>query len=287
MRVADRGHHPPGHRPGRHPQLGVDAGHHHVEPAEQILRWSSEPSSRMSTSMPVRMRNGASSDSAHRPARAELQPRRDSPLATVSRGEWSSARSTRARGRGPSRPFPVAGCRHRTSRSACGSHRERGPHPPRRRRPVSVSRPSTRASHRALPRSRLRRVADALQRLQRARLYPALELALGQGAKHGGRAAEGLHAVRRRAAPLQLERDLPSAWRGSTSDSYPGPRNFRITGGPACAGPRPQRLPGEDRRDPGEQVAGNRRHACRPDRPPGPGRPPRPPQAGRPRSGHP
>jgi hypothetical protein len=53
------------------------------------------------------------------------------------------------------------------------------------------------------------RVADALQRLQRARLYPELELARGQGGKHGGRAAEGLHTVRGRAAPFQLERDLP------------------------------------------------------------------------------
>jgi hypothetical protein len=53
------------------------------------------------------------------------------------------------------------------------------------------------------------RVADALQRLQRARPYPVLELTRGQGGEHGGRAPEGLDTVRRRAAPFQLERDLP------------------------------------------------------------------------------
>ena len=47
------------------------------------------------------------------------------------------------------------------------------------------------------------------RRLQRTRLYPEFELARGQGGEYGGRAAEGLHPVRRRAAPLQLERDLP------------------------------------------------------------------------------
>ena len=37
MRVGHRGDHPGGHRPGGHPQLGVHAGHHHVEPAEQVV----------------------------------------------------------------------------------------------------------------------------------------------------------------------------------------------------------------------------------------------------------
>ena len=37
VRVADGGDHPPRHRPGFHPQLGVHAGHHHVEPAEQFV----------------------------------------------------------------------------------------------------------------------------------------------------------------------------------------------------------------------------------------------------------
>ena len=37
VRVADRGHHPLGHRPGGHPQLGVHAGDDHVQPGEQVL----------------------------------------------------------------------------------------------------------------------------------------------------------------------------------------------------------------------------------------------------------
>jgi hypothetical protein len=37
VRVAYCGHHPLGHRPGGHPQLGMHAGHHDVEPAQQVL----------------------------------------------------------------------------------------------------------------------------------------------------------------------------------------------------------------------------------------------------------
>ena len=37
MRAADRGDHAVGHRPGRHPQLRVHAGDHHVELAEQVV----------------------------------------------------------------------------------------------------------------------------------------------------------------------------------------------------------------------------------------------------------
>jgi hypothetical protein len=37
VRVAHRGDHPLGHRPGGHPQLGVHAGHHDVEAAQQVL----------------------------------------------------------------------------------------------------------------------------------------------------------------------------------------------------------------------------------------------------------
>ena len=54
-----------------------------------------------------------------------------------------------------------------------------------------------------------RGVADALQRLQSARLDPPSELARGQGGEHRGGPAEGLDAVRRRPAPLQFERDPP------------------------------------------------------------------------------
>ena len=51
--------------------------------------------------------------------------------------------------------------------------------------------------------------ADAWQRLQRARLHPAAELARRQPAEHLGGPPEGPDAVGRRPAPLQLERDPP------------------------------------------------------------------------------
>jgi hypothetical protein len=37
VRAGHRGDHAFGHRPGRHPQLGMHAGHHDVEPAEQVV----------------------------------------------------------------------------------------------------------------------------------------------------------------------------------------------------------------------------------------------------------
>ena len=52
-------HHPLGHRAALHAQLGVHAGDDDVEPASISSSRSSDPSSRMSTSIPVRMRNGA------------------------------------------------------------------------------------------------------------------------------------------------------------------------------------------------------------------------------------
>ena len=84
-----------------------------------------------------------------------------------------------------------------------------------------------------------RRVADALQRPQRARLRPARELARGQGLEHARPPAERLHAVGRRPGPFQLERDLPQRleWIHVASPTRPGRiehvqvvRNFLITG---------------------------------------------------------
>ncbi len=51
--------------------------------------------------------------------------------------------------------------------------------------------------------------ADARQRLQRARLHPPAKLARRQPVEHLGGPPEGPHAVGRRPAPLQLERDPP------------------------------------------------------------------------------
>ncbi len=56
--------------------------------ASRSSRWSSEPSSRMSTSIPVRMRNGASSSFSEATSSSWASRRSaDRPLATVSRGE--------------------------------------------------------------------------------------------------------------------------------------------------------------------------------------------------------
>ena len=219
VRVADRGHHPPGHRPGGHPQLGVDAGHHHVEPARagpRAGRASRPPGCR------PRSRSGCGTAPARRSAR---RPARAGPPAARPTARWPrsagasgrSARSTRARGRGPPRPSPAAGCRRRTSPSACGSRRAA----PRAGRPAAAAAgrraagPGSRAA--APPAASVMTwavvVADARQRLQRARLDPALELARRQAVEHLGGPPEGLDAVGRRPAPLQLERDLPQCLR--------------------------------------------------------------------------
>ncbi len=56
--------------------------------ASRSSRWSSEPSSRMSTSIPVRIRNGASWAFSSLTSLSWASRRSaDSPLATVSRGE--------------------------------------------------------------------------------------------------------------------------------------------------------------------------------------------------------
>ena len=58
--------------------------------ASSSSSWSSPPSSRMSTSIPVRIRNGASSSLSSATSTSCARSRSaDSPLATVSRGEWS------------------------------------------------------------------------------------------------------------------------------------------------------------------------------------------------------
>ena len=64
--------------------------HHQVEAAERVLVLVEAPSSRMSTSMPVRMRNGASASfSAAISSSWASRRSRFRPCATVSRGEWS------------------------------------------------------------------------------------------------------------------------------------------------------------------------------------------------------
>jgi hypothetical protein len=60
VRVGHRVDHPAGHRLAVHLQLGVHRGHDHVEAGQQLVLLVQRPSSRMSTSMPLSSRNGAS-----------------------------------------------------------------------------------------------------------------------------------------------------------------------------------------------------------------------------------
>ena len=93
-------------------------------------RWSSEPSSRMSTSMPVRMRNGASSEFSSSTSSSWARSRdADSPFATVSRGEWSvsaihscpRSRAVSAISRGGLPPSDQSECVWQSPRSAARS----------------------------------------------------------------------------------------------------------------------------------------------------------------------
>jgi hypothetical protein len=88
VRVTDRGHHPLGHRLGGHPQQGMDAGHHQVQPGQQVL-----PLIQRAVFQDVDLDPGQDPE-RRQPGvqladQLELASRRsaDSPCATVSRGE--------------------------------------------------------------------------------------------------------------------------------------------------------------------------------------------------------
>ncbi len=177
--------------------------------------WSSEPSSRMSTSIPDRIRNGARSD-------VQLIDQRELGTETVDgqpagHGEpgrvVGRARATRARGPARPAPSPAAGSRRRTSRSARGS------------RPASLARSAVRRSRRPaaeqpgqvlrlLPGYRLRdhlggHLTDPGELPQRPGPHPVGQLARAQPGGDLGGAPERPDPVRRRAGPLKLEGDLP------------------------------------------------------------------------------
>ena len=177
--------------------------------------WSSEPSSRMSTSMPVRMRNGASSSlsSADQRRAAPRSRSADSPLATVSRGEWSvsaihSWPSVAGRlGHLPDRAAAVGPVRVRVAvaaqRRAHG--RGRGGFRGFRQQPGQVVRL---LAGRGLGDDLGGGLADPVQRAQRAVAQAALQFTRGQFADDLRGPAEGPHPVGGRARPLQHERDL-------------------------------------------------------------------------------
>ena len=220
--LRDRGHHPLGHRPGGHPQLGVHAGHHHVEPGQQVLALvqravvedvdldpGQDPERRQ---LGVQLRRPAPSCASSRSA--------DSPLATVSRGEWSVSAIHSWPRPGPPRPSPgraaaVGPVRVRVAVAA--QRRAQRRLRPRRRPP----RPAAGSGRRAAAPAAASRddlgggLADPRQRLQRALADPASQLARRAARRHLGGPAEGPHPVGRRPGPLQLERDLPQRGRGA------------------------------------------------------------------------
>jgi hypothetical protein len=74
VRVADGGDHPRGSSPRGPSELGVHAAPDEVEPGQQRGSWSSDPSSRMSHSMPVSSRNGGRSPASASAAKTSLSP---------------------------------------------------------------------------------------------------------------------------------------------------------------------------------------------------------------------
>ena len=189
--------------------------------------WSRVPSSRMSTSIPVRMRNGASS--------------------LLSRPTSSSCSSRRSRGQaaGDRQPGRVVGQRDPLVPEVAG----RLGHLPGRAaaiRPVRVGVAVTaqrRPQCRGLRGGRLGQqpgqvvgllpggclgddlgggLADPGEGLQGAIADPLGQLARGQAIGHLGGPAERPHPVGRRGGPLKLERDLPQRLHWFHTPQIPG-----------------------------------------------------------------
>ena len=180
--------------------------------------WSSEPSDRMSTSMPVRIRNGASSAfSAATSSSCRSSRSGDSPLATVSVGEWSVSTMY-------SWPSSMRGLGHLADRRAAVApvgvdvavaaqrlaqlRAELGHHPAAGRlQPTEVDRL---LAAQALGDRPLGHLADAGQAAQRPRRTCSLERAPAPWRGHGGRrVAEGAHPVGRLVGELQQQGDAP------------------------------------------------------------------------------
>ena len=169
--------------------------------------WSSEPSSRMSTSMPVRIRNGASSlvelgddvELLAQPLRrqpvGDRQPRRvvgerDVLVAEVARGQRHLL--DRRAAVGPVRVRVQVAAQRRPQRRAAGGHRRR------RRRPPACARYAGTSPGRRLGDHRGGHVADALQLVSvPARDALARSSAVGRPSSDRGRGAEGLDPVGR------------------------------------------------------------------------------------------
>ena len=136
----------------------------------------------------------------------------DSPLATVSRGEWSvsaihSCPRTPAAMPAISPPLPVptrSGCEWQSPRSFPAVLSPAAAGVPR---PAAGPGSAAARGHRLLDHLG-GHLADPRQVPQRALADPGGQLPVGKLANRPGRLAEGLHPVGRRKAPLQLEGDL-------------------------------------------------------------------------------
>ena len=177
--------------------------------------WSSEPSSRMSTSMPVRIRNGASSSlsSGHhvellaQPLRREAvghgQPRRVVGQHDVLVAEVAGRTRhlvDRAAAVGPQRVgVQVAAQRRSHRRAALGDRPDR--------RGLELGEVLRHLALAGLHRHRGRLGPDALELGERPCLDPLLQLTLRQRRQHVGGPPVGLHAVRRLPGALEQEAD--------------------------------------------------------------------------------
>ena len=214
-----------------HPQLGVHAGHHHVEPGEQVVAL-------VERAVLEDVHLDAGQDAERRQLLVQLADQRragrssrsaDSPLATVSRGEWSVSaihscpRSRAASAISPRRAAAVGPVRVRVAVAA-------------QRRPQLVRRATAAAPRAAWPGSagtspraacsRPRRWSSPMP-LRACSVPASIRCSSspgGQDVEHGGGPAERLHTVGRRPGALQLERDLPQRINWIHAGLLPRPR---------------------------------------------------------------
>ena len=214
MRVADRGDHPRRHRHRRHPQLGVHAGDHHVQPPEKLVRLiqravledvdldaGQDPERRQGrVQLPDQLELGTEPVSGQPAGHGEpgrMVGERHPFVAQVARGQRHLQR--RAAAVGPVRVH-VAVTPHR------GAQRGRRGRRPAAEQPGQVLRVLTGRRLRDHLRGRL---ADPGQLPQRPGPHPVGQLGRAQPGDDLGGAPERPDPVRRRAGTFELERDLP------------------------------------------------------------------------------
>ena len=221
VRVADRGHHPLGHRAGGHPELGVHAGHHHVEPGEQVLALVQRAivedvdldAGQDAERREFGIQPGDQGELGFQPLGGQPIGHREPGRVIGQRDPFVAQRAGRlghlARRAAPVRPVRVgvavaAQCR------AHGRSRQR----------ATLLRQQPGQVVRLLARGRLRDdpgrgLADPVQRAQGAVAQPALQLARGQFAHHLRGPPEGPDAVGGRPGPFELEGDLAQRGHGA------------------------------------------------------------------------